>query len=64
MKEYKVQYGSSILDTIVIRPGAVKYLPKKVSLWVQIKLLEYKRNQIVRHALKVFPGSRLTNKEV
>ena len=60
MREYKVQYGSSVLDTIIVRPGAIRYIPKKVSLWVQIKLLEYKRNAIIRHALKTFPGSKIT----
>ena len=60
MREYKIQYGNSKLDVLVVRPEAIRYIPKKISLWVQIKLLEYKRDQIVRHALRTFPGSKIT----
>ena len=51
-----IQYGRSKLDVVVFKPENIRYLPKKLLLWLQIKYLEYKKDKIIRHAVKLFNG--------
>lgn len=55
-KEYRWQYGKSVLDVVVFRPGVI--IPK-IKLWFEIKWLEYKRAQVIRDAVKMFKGKRV-----
>jgi len=55
-REFRIQYGKSKLDAFIFRPAAIKYLPKKITLWVELKYLEWKRDEIIRRAAKMFNG--------
>jgi hypothetical protein len=48
MKEYWFKYGPSVFDVVIIRPGAIKHWPRKISLWLQINYLK-----IVMECLKL-----------
>lgn len=63
MKEYIIQYGNSVLDRFIFRPGAIKHLPKKIRLWVEIKALEHKRDRIIKAAIRKFNGKLIKDEK-
>ena len=52
MRMYQIQYGKSVFDTVVFRPEAIKYVPRKALLLAQIKCLGIKR-WLLTHGVRV-----------